>query len=106
MDQQFCRRLDNHRFVACWHHIHTPEEHPANNKDHPEIRHVSAAPDSYPAADSYYQHLGLEWHHRLLSTFPLVDQRIHDEPAAADHGDVHHNDGNTAALSTTVRSFT
>lgn len=41
MDQLFCRRLDNHRFVACWHHIHTPEEHPANNKDRPEIRHVS-----------------------------------------------------------------
>lgn len=40
MDQPICGHPDNHRPVACCHHVHAPEDSSAVNQDHPKIRHV------------------------------------------------------------------
>lgn len=40
MDQPICGHLDNHRPVACCHHVHAPEDNIEVNQDRPKIRHV------------------------------------------------------------------
>lgn len=103
MDQPICGHLDDHRPVARGDHVHAPEDDPAHNQDHPQVRHVPAGADPEPAADSHHQHLGSQWNHRLHSALLGRSQRIHDESAAFDPGDVHYHAGNTPVVPPPVR---
>lgn len=104
MDQPICGHPDNHRPVACCHHVHAPEDSSAVNQDHPKIRHVpgrgiggaathrpqnnrgvwlrnvcvfsaaSVGPES--AAERHHQHPGSKRNHRLCSALFRPSQRI------------------------------
>ncbi|XP_068604141.1 organic solute transporter subunit alpha isoform X2 [Brachionichthys hirsutus] len=53
-------------------------------------------------ADGDHQHPGFERKHRLLAALFCRSQRIHDESAAFNPGDVHPNTGDSTAVSSAV----